>query len=281
MTYSTNLNSKVEELDKKADSIIFKYSIIATLTNLSSFFPGTKVIVDVVGDTLAQYKMLNDLAANYKLDKNLLDTAKIIAVVADNFIAKKLTSWAVNFIPIIGNLASTLIDFAYTYAIGKVFKYLFREAYTNNQPVDYSEIPEICENMWKETLEYVKNNWKGILGAQKLVLDRYDIDLQKIADEIRAVNFNKDKVMIRNMEVIREIYNELKIQRITKEDFFESLRKIEKEMSIPSIELIKAMIINAENKNEEVDPDLISLHEILEKGNFDKLIKGLLPKGKK
>jgi|GEM_PF-6378807 len=269
-------DTNIVELDKKANSIIFKYSLIASLTNLLTLVPGSKVIVDILGDTIAQYKMLSDLALNYKMDKDNFDTAKIIAIAADNFLGKKLSGWAVSFIPFVGNLASTLIDFAYTYAMGMVFKHLFRDSFINKTPVDYSTIPDICIRVWKEAWEYVTNNWKGILGAQKLVLERYDVDLKKLADEITQSNIQKDQVMIKNMEVLKNIYQELKLSRITTEEFFESLKEIENEIGTPSIELIKTQIMIAKQNNESIDPDLLSLLELLEE-DFEKLIKGLLP----
>lgn len=270
-------NQVIEELDKNADRIIFKYSLIASLTNLLSFIPGSKAIVDVVGDTLAQYKMLNELSTNYKVDKSSLDIVKIIAIVADNFLAKKLASWAVDFIPFVGKYISTLMDFAYTFAMGHVFKELFRESYLKKQPVEYSRIPDICVKVWKDALDYIKKNWKGILGSQKLILETYEVDLAKITDEFKTSDIKKDDAMIKNIAVLKQIYQELKLQRITTAEFFDSLKEIEDQISTPSSELIKARVLMAQQKGEDVDPDLLALLELLDKNEFLKIIKKLLP----
>lgn len=269
---TSDSQTTIEELDNNAEKIIFKYSVIASATNLLIPIPGAKVLVDVVGDTIAQYKMVNDLSKNYRLDAKSFEVGKILLVIADNMIAKKITSWIIDFIPIVGNFASALFDFAYTYLIGKVFKILFRTSYTNNKPVDLELIPELIEELWKEAINFVKENWELITGSQKVVLERYELDIKKIINEFEKTGGRKTEVYQKTLEVLNDIFENLKTSVITKDEFMRSMDKIAADLSIPTPELIKTMIMNAKQKGEPIKPELLALLELFDEDDFRKSI---------
>ena len=273
----SDMTSKIDEIDKQADALIFKYAVIAAAANLANLIPGTNVLIDAVFDSLAQYKMLTDLVALYHLDRKTLSITRMLLAIADELALKKATKWVIDFIPVLGKFASTLLEFAYTYAIGMAIKQLFRQSLLSGKPVDESTIPAFVKNAWDEALDYVKKHWKNVLKSEKIILTQYKVDLERIATEIKDTNIKKDEVMIRNIEVLQEIFHEFKAQKVTTEDLLAELDNIATEIGEPSAELFKSAILMKKMRGEEIDPADIALFELLEKNHFDGLIKGLLP----
>ena len=252
----------LDKLNSNADKIIFKYSVIASATNILIAIPGTKVLVDIIGDTVAQYKMIKELGLVYQIDDKSFEAGEIIAIIADNMISKKVTTWILDFIPLIGKAVSALYDFAYTFMIGKVFKVLFRTAHLNNKPVDLGLIPELIESIWKEVKAYIFSNWKLILGSQKMVLEKYELDIEKIIDEYEKTGIRKTEAFQKSLELMTDIYNNLKTGIVTKDEFMNELDRIAAEIGVPSPELIKTQIMNAESAGKEVDPALLAILEL-------------------
>jgi len=268
-TSPTQQLPNVIETDHNADRLIFKWSVWASASNILTIIPGSKIIVDIIGDTIVQYKMIDDIAKLYSVDSRLFDAKKILAIILDNLAAKKATSWIIDFIPIVGKFASAIFDFSYTFLIGKAFKYLFRKAAQEGGEVKVEDLPLIIRDLMKDVKDYIIKNWIMIIRATKFTLEKYDVDLRKLANEFQESNNNKDYIMVKAVKFFEEIFNELKLQTITMVEFFTVLKEIEAELKIPSIELVKAQIGLAELKGEPIDSDLLIILEFLEGKEFD------------
>jgi uncharacterized protein (DUF697 family) len=255
----------VPALDKQADGIILKYSLMACASGLIPI-PGAKIIVDVVADTLLQYQMISDLKKLYRLSDAGLDFKKILAVIIDNIAAGRIIKWATEFLKFIPVIGQTLIpfvkyfvDFAYTYIIGLVFKMLFRTAYLLEKPLELDKLPEIVAKAISDALEYVKKNWMLIFSARKFVLNRYEVDLEKLQADIANTAVTQDELATKSAQKMAEIYRDLKIQTATTKDFSKDLDRIASEIGEISIEGRLAQARLDRMKGLKIDPVLDGL----------------------
>lgn len=261
--------NQIKSLDNNADNVIWQFSILAGLSGATPI-PGA----DMLLDTPLQYAMIVQLKSNYEIDDSF-NFKELFAIIIDNIYAKKATRLLISafkFIPIIGqalgSIAAYIYDFAYTFAIGKIFKKLFREAYLNGTKPDITNIKTIIEYAWNETCDYIKNNWKTIINASKFSLEIYEVDLKKLKNEIIDTNITKNEIIQKNMEKLQEIVQNLQIQKFTTDDFRKELDLITEKLNEPSLDMIKAQVEIAKLKGEKIENELIAFIELLEKKNL-------------
>lgn len=261
------------EMDCRADKKIWSYSIIAAST---SFIPYP--ILDMVGDSLLQYKMIIELKEIYCISESI-NLKLILAAILDNLVFNKIfqkIGSILKVIPAIGTISGSLIQlffkFTYTYALGKTFKSLFRIAYLEQKPVDFFNISNILKENINEAYKYVKNNFMNILFSSKHVLEKYEVDLKKLAEDIEENNLTSDLYFEKTYHQISEAISELNILKCTTDEFFNQLDKIDDNLKMPTFDFIKSKYELAKMQDKEIDPEIEALIEMLDNNKMKELL---------
>lgn len=204
----------VEEMDKKADAVIFKYSIAAGFSGAIPI-PIIGEVLDIAGDTLIQYQLVNELKKIYKIEDSF-DIKQALVVVLDNILIGKLisiTTGILKWIPVVGQtlipFAKYIVDFAYTFVIGTASKLLFRTSFQTGIPPVLSSIPKLIGIAFEMMKEYLTNNWKNIFFTRKFILEKYEVDLDKLLKEFTKTNTTRDDLTEKTLNNFKAIDEEL------------------------------------------------------------------------
>lgn len=266
-TQSNEHDSKeidIKKLDKKANSTIWKYSLLA---GGSGMIPG---IPESMTDSALQYAMLHKLETIYGVDTNNSMVTKMVAAVLDNIVAKDLAKRLSTFfvtIPVVGPaltlVTGYLIDFAYTFFIGMALKYLLRKVYIQGvEEIDKLNVSKIVKSALDETIAYIKENWKAIFAARAFVLKRYEVDMKGVESEFKETSDRSRELFYNSMNNLKTIYDELKIQHKDIAKYDRKLKEISAEIGAPSLELLLADARLAKMEGKDIPPYLEAILEM-------------------
>lgn len=254
-TNSDREDISLSVLDLEADRIVLRYSTIAAATALIPI-PG----VSFVADSPIQLLMVLELGDLYGVKPTKGAVKKVLMVILDNLIAAKVVKGVLDFakaIPLVGQvlapLASTLWTFAYSYAIGWIFKKTYRTAWEMKTAPDFSSsMRDLTKQGWGAGWAYVENNWKDILFKQQFILQKYEVDLKKLQSELQATIHADHELRQLSQLAWEEIRKDIGNQILTTEDFFNHLRMIADKLGTPSGDLIEAML-----RLDGIDPNFL------------------------
>ncbi len=175
MAVNIEINSEeVSETDKRkepsieeSDELILKYSVWGGAIGLTP--------VPFVGDFFVlapmQIKMVHDIGKSYGYDLDQKSIQEFGAVLGVSFGLKLFSSAVRKFIPVLGSIASALVSFSGTYAIGKTADTYFRRG----RNVDNEEL--------KKMYEKFKTDGEGLYAVVEKKIK--SVDVEKIVEKFR------------------------------------------------------------------------------------------------
>ncbi len=149
------------------DALILKYAVWGGAVGLSPLpFVGDFFILAPL-----QMKMVHDIARSHGYDLDQQSIQEFSAVLGVSFGLKLFSSAVRKFVPVVGSVASALVSFSGTYAIGKTADTYFRRG----RSVEDDELRKIYEKF--------KNDGEGLYATVEKKIK--SVDLDKITEKFR------------------------------------------------------------------------------------------------